>query len=326
MAHATFTSEGQNMESFRLLSGHKIPAVGLGTWRSGSQAAHAVVTAIVEGGYRHIDTAWEYGDQREVGQGIKRAMHAGLERRDLFVTSKLWCTELSPERVRPALQNTLKELQLEYLDLYLIHWPIRLREGASKPPKAGDVLDFDMEGVWREMENLSKDSLVRNIGVCNFTVTKLNKLLGFAELIPAVCQLGPQMEMHPGWRNDRILEFCKKNEIHVTAYSPLGSQEGGRDLIHDQTVDRIAKKLNKTPGQILVKWGLQRGTSVIPKSLNPERIKENIKVFDWVIPEQDFQALNSITDQKRVIDGEDLFVNKTEGPFRSVADLWDHED
>jgi len=293
MAHATFTSEGQNMESFRLLSGHKIPAVGLGTWRSGSQAAHAVVTAIVEGGYRHIDTAWEYGDQREVGQGIKRAMHAGLERRDLFVTSKLWCTELSPERVRPALQNTLKELQLEYLDLYLIHWPIRLREGASKPPKAGDVLDFDMEGVWREMENLSKDSLVRNIGVCNFTVTKLNKLLGFAELIPAVCQ----MEMHPGWRNDRILEFCKKNEIHVTAYSPLGSQEGGRDLIHDQTVDRIAKKLNKTPGQILVKWGLQRGTSVIPKSLNPERIKENIKVFDWVIPEQDFQALNSITDQ-----------------------------
>jgi diketogulonate reductase-like aldo/keto reductase len=227
------------MESFRLLSGHKIPAVGLGTWRSGSQAAHAVVTAIVEGGYRHIDTAWEYGDQREVGQGIKRAMHAGLERRDLFVTSKLWytlilrkminlssplmnvlvgtclnkrCTELSPERVRPALQNTLKELQLEYLDLYLIHWPIRLREGASKPPKAGDVLDFDMEGVWREMENLSKDSLVRNIGVCNFTVTKLNKLLGFAELIPAVCQ----MEMHPGWRNDRILEFCKKNEIHVT--------------------------------------------------------------------------------------------------------------
>jgi diketogulonate reductase-like aldo/keto reductase len=310
------------MESFRLLSGHKIPAVGLGTWRSGSQAAHAVVTAIVEGGYRHIDTAWEYGDQREVGQGIKRAMHAGLERRDLFVTSKLWCTELSPERVRPALQNTLKELQLEYLDLYLIHWPIRLREGASKPPKAGDVLDFDMEGVWREMENLSKDSLVRNIGVCNFTVTKLNKLLGFAELIPAVCQ----MEMHPGWRNDRILEFCKKNEIHVTAYSPLGSQEGGRDLIHDQTVDRIAKKLNKTPGQILVKWGLQRGTSVIPKSLNPERIKENIKVFDWVIPEQDFQALNSITDQKRVIDGEDLFVNKTEGPFRSVADLWDHED
>ncbi|KFK24642.1 hypothetical protein AALP_AA8G006300 [Arabis alpina] len=322
MAHDTFTPEGQKTESFRLSSGHKIPAVGLGTWRSGSEATHAVFTALVEGGYRHIDTAWEYGDQTEVGQGIKRAMHAGIERRDLFVTSKLWCTELSPGRVRPVLQHTLQELQLEYLDLFLIHWPFRLRGGASKPPKEGDVLDFDMEGVWREMEKLVKDNLVRSIGVCNFTITKLYKLLEFAEVKPSVCQ----MEMHPGWRNDQMLEFCKMNEIHVTAYSPLGSQEGGRDLIHDQTVDRIAKKLNKTPGQVLVKWGLQRGTSVIPMSLNPERIKENIKVFDWEIPEQDFKALSSIPDQKRVMDGEDIFVNKTEGPFRSVADLWDRED
>ncbi|OMO97672.1 Aldo/keto reductase [Corchorus olitorius] len=279
MAQATFTAEGEKAECFKLLSGHTIPAVGLGTWRSSSQAYNSVLTALLE-----------------VGRAVKAAIHTGLERRDIFITSKLWCTELCPERVGPALNNTLKELQLEYLDLYLIHWPFRLADGASRPPKAGDVLDFDMEGVWREMEKLVKQNLVRDIGVCNFTLKKLNKLLGFAQIMPSVCQ----MEMHPGWRNDKMLEACRKNGIHVTAYSPLGSSEGGIDLIHDQMVERIAKKLNKTPAQVLVKWGLQRGTSVIPKSSNPHRIKENIKVFEWQLPEDDFQALSSIPDQANI--------------------------
>ncbi|KAI7979485.1 hypothetical protein LOK49_Contig323G00008 [Camellia lanceoleosa] len=279
-------------------------------------------TMAMQAGYRHVDTAGEYGIQEEVGDGIKAAIHAGVERRDLFITSKLWCTELSPERVRLALMNTLQELQLGHLDLYLIHWPFGLKDGASRPPKAGDVLDFDMEGVWREMEKLVKDQLVRDIGVCNFTVMKLNKLLGIAQTMPSVCQ----MEMHPGWRNDKMLDFCKKNGIHVTAYSPLGSQEGGHDLIHHPTVERVAKKLNRTPGQVLVRWAIQRGTSVIPKSSHSDRFKENINVFSWEIPEQDFQVLCSIPEQKRVLDGENLFVNKNDGPFNSTADLWDHED
>ncbi|PWZ36650.1 Aldose reductase [Zea mays] len=159
------------------------------------------------------------------------------------------------------------------------------------PPEAGEVLEFDMEEVWREMEGLVKDGLVKDIGVCFTTVTKLNRLMRSANVPPAVCQ----MEMHPGWKNDRIFEACKKHGIHVTAYSPLGSSE--KNLAHDPLVEKVANKMDKTPGQVLVRWALHRGTSVIPKSTRDERIKENIQVFGWEIPEDDFRALCGIKDE-----------------------------
>ncbi|KAL2900044.1 Aldose reductase [Bienertia sinuspersici] len=230
----------------------------------------------MQAGYRRIDTAWEHGIEKEIGDGIKAAIHAGIERSNIFVTSKLWCTDLTPERVRPALENTLKQLQLDYLDLYLIHWPFLLRECASRPPKAGDVLEFDMKGVWREMEMLVANGLV---------------------------------EMHPGWRNPKMLNACWEHGIHVTAYLPLDSG-GKRDMTKDPVVMKVGKKLKKTPAQVLVRWAIQRGTSV----------------FGWEIPEEDIDALSSIKEQKRIIDGEELFVNKKDGPIKSVEELWDFED
>ncbi|XP_073114551.1 aldose reductase isoform X3 [Elaeis guineensis] len=279
---------------FKLLSGHTIPAVGLGTWKSGSKASEAVSTAIIEVSAIHIRTSLRNQLPGIAGGTRPQSCNAGRDRK----------------------KRPVHHIQA------MIHWPFRLKEGAHRPPEAGEVLDFDMEGVWREMEQLVKDGLVRDIGVCNFTLKKLDKLLQIAQTKPSVCQ----MEMHPGWRNDKMLEACKKNGILITAYSPLGSQDHGRDLIHDPTVTKVANKLNKTQGQILVKWALQRGTIVIPKSTNAERIRGNIQVFGCEIPEVDFRALSSIRDQRRVLDGEDLFVNKSHGPYRSAADLWDNED
>ncbi|PIN19698.1 Aldo/keto reductase family protein [Handroanthus impetiginosus] len=291
----------------RLLSGHLIPAVGIGTWRA-RNPKESVYTALAEAGYRHVDTAAEYGVQNE---NIKH-LSVGV--------ICLACIKETGDENR-AIRNVLKCPNSQYFNLNVRQNPFvniclhtLNRDGASRPPKSGDVLDFDMEGVWKEMEKLVKDKLVRDIGICNFTLKKLDKLLNFAEIKPSVCQ----MEMHPGWRNDKMLDVCKKNGIHVTG--------NGRDLIHDPVVERVARKLNKSPGQVLVRWAVQRGTSTIPKSNNPDRIKENIHVFQWDIPEQDFRALCSIQDQKRVLDGEELFVNKTDGPFKSVADVWDHED
>ncbi|KAI6698557.1 hypothetical protein NL676_018676 [Syzygium grande] len=238
MAQATLPATVDlKSQSFEPSSSHAIPAVGLGTWKSGSGASPRRPRH-----HRRGHNFCRSSSTHPAGHGLQSAMQAGVDRKDLFITSKLWCTELSPDRVRPASNNTLQELQLDYLDLYL--------DGSSRPPEASEVLDFDMEGVWREIEKLVKDNLVRDMGVRNFTLKKLNKLLEFTETMPSVCQ----MEMHQGWRNDKMLEFCKKNSIHVTAYSPLGSSEGGRDLIHDKTVEKIARKLNKSLGQVLVKW------------------------------------------------------------------------
>ncbi|CAK9863756.1 unnamed protein product [Sphagnum jensenii] len=313
-------AEVGELATFKLPTGHHIPALGLGTWKSEpNKCREAVYAAVVEAGYRHIDCADKYGNQEEVGEALKAAMETGIARQDLFVTSKLWCADLDPMKVKQALEKTLHELQLEYLDLYLIHWPVHTTVDASRPPSKDQVLPLDLNSVWREMEKLVEEKLVRDIGVCNFTVPKLEVLLKTTTIKPAV----NQVEMHPGWRNDKILDFCKRHHIHVTAYSPLGSQ--ATDELHDPTVTQIAEKIRKTPGQVLIRWAIQRGVSAIPKSSSPHRIKENMQVFDWKLAAENFETLSSFQNQKRVQDGYILFVNPEEGPLRSLEEFWDGE-
>ncbi|KAL3695570.1 hypothetical protein R1sor_009646 [Riccia sorocarpa] len=305
---------------FTLRSGNHIPALGLGTWKAEPNVVRdAVYHALVECGYKHIDCAHIYGNEKEVGEGLQMAFDAGIKREDIFITSKLWIKSCIPEKIREAFDVTVSDLGLKYVDLYLVHWPINLAPDASSPPKKGQVLPFDTMGVWREMEKLVEQKLARDIGVSNFTAKKLEHLLSNCTIKPSV----NQVEMHPAWRNDNLLEFCKKNNIHVTAYSPLGSSS--TDLMHAHEVTETAEKLGKTPGEILIRWLIQRGVSTIPKSSSKERIKENMRVFDFKISDEDMQKLSSISPQKRVNPGAELLVPEGEDEEAILREFWDGE-
>lgn len=235
--------------------------------------------AAVRAGYRHIDCASIYQNEHEVGQALAEVLSEGVvSRQQLFITSKLWNTDHAPDRVAAACRKTLADLRLSYLDLYLIHWPVT--------PTPGPELVPDIGTTWVAMEALVREGLVRSIGVSNFSATKLQRLL----LCPArvVAPAVNQVEVHPYFRNDALIAWCRGHGIHVTAYSPLGSPDSGAifkrkfspSLMQDPVVVDVASKMEKSPAQVLVRWALQHGTSVLPKSSNPQRIKANLQVSE----------------------------------------------
>ncbi|KAI7851332.1 NADP-dependent oxidoreductase domain-containing protein [Circinella umbellata] len=279
---------------FKLNTGATIPATGLGTWQSKPGDAYKAVLTAIKTGYRHIDTALVYGNEKEVGAAIK---DSGVPREQLFVTTKLWNNSHRPDLVSKALETSLANLQLNYLDLYLMHWPVSMAESKDLVPKDEDgniIFDpTDFTETYAAMEKLPSDK-VRAIGVSNFSVRNLKKLLKTAKVVPAA----NQCELHPYLAQQKLLDFCNEQGIHMTAYSPLGSTDS--PLMKDGTVAEIAKKYDASPAQILISWGIQRGTSVIPKSVTPSRIEENFK--DVVLEQADFDKLNSlVTDSKRLI-------------------------
>jgi len=284
-------------------NGKKIPVLGLGTWKSKPGEVEAAVKKALEVGYRHIDCAHAYGNEGEVGRALKFGMEKlKIPRKDLFITSKLWNTFHQPEDVEPAFSTSLKNLGLDYLDLYLIHWPI----GFKKPEDITVNMPKDAKGdliydpvhpteTYLAVEKLVEKGLCKSIGLSNFNAAQIEDVLKRGKIFPVT----NQVECHPYWPQDKLKKFCESKKIYLTAYSPLGSPDrpwaatGDPSLLEDSKLAEIAKKHNKSAAQILIRWQIQRGVIVIPKSVTPSRIVQNSEVFDFELTADDMKVISS---------------------------------
>ena len=324
------------LTSIPLASG-AMPAVGLGVWKADQATLPSLIGSAIEAGYRHFDCACDYGNEVEVGEGLKQAFTRGAcVRDDVWVTSKLWNTYHAPEHVRLACERSLKDLRLDVLDLYLMHFPIAQKfvpfetryppEWVFDPDAAQPRMEFadvPLADTWRAMEGLVRDGLVRNIGVCNFNSALLRDLLSAAEIPPAMLQV----EMHPYLTQSKLLRMCRELDIAVTAFSPLGASsyfslgmadENEAVLLEPAILD-MATRYNKTPAQVVLRWGVQRGTAIVPKTSRVERLAENIALFDFELSTDDIAAIDALNRNRRFNDPGD-FCEAAFGTFCPIYD------
>jgi diketogulonate reductase-like aldo/keto reductase len=302
----------------------QIPSLGFGTYRASGDALVRAVKLAIMSGYRYIDCAWLYNNEEKVGQGIKEAIqesNGSIKRENLFIVSKLWSTFHSKDMVKKGLNESLNKLQLEYLDLFLIHWPMGYKENTAEALPEDSNKDLIDSGVcyvetWKAMEELMKEGRVKNIGVSNFSIKQLQDIMESCEIKPVTNQI----EVHPYLQEDKLVEFCQNNNILVTAYGIIGGGEKSTDpsvpaLLENETLIRIGKKYNKTPAQVCLRWGIQKGFAVLAKSITPCRIVENYQIFDFELSDEDMTEIKKINKNMRLIAGIERFKKHPLYPY-----------
>lgn len=316
------------MQTLRLNRGDLFPVIGLGTWKADPGEVGQAVKEAIRAGYRHIDCAAIYANEAEIGRALSELFREGaVERKDLWFTSKLWNSSHAPEHVLPACKKTLEDLQLNYLDLYLMHWPIAFRHDLIYPEKAADCVPLSkipLIETWKAMEHLVDEGLCRNLGVANFSLTKLKALMAQSNRKPQV----NQVEMHPYLAQPDLFAYCREQSIVMTAYAPLGSAGRpehlkARDepvLLRDPVIAQIAAEQGASPAQVLLQWGIARGTVVIPKSVNPGRIQENFGALNVNLSPSMLARIDQLNRNRRYFDGS--FWNFPEAGYTSQT-LWD---
>ncbi|GMS82952.1 hypothetical protein PENTCL1PPCAC_5127, partial [Pristionchus entomophagus] len=294
--------------SEKLPSGHDMPWVGLGTWMAAPGVVGESVEKALNAGYRHIDCAHAYLNQPEIGAVFKKIFDEGnIARSDVFITSKIWNTFHSYEKAKEVISTILRELSLDYLDLMLIHWPMGYEEGGEFFPKEGEKMRFSNEdylGTWKAMEEAVAEGRIRSLGVSNFNHAQMERLQEHATIKLSMIQV----ELHPYFQQAKLRAWCKEKGVAITAYSSLGNpsmpfrKQGDPNILLDETVIEIGKRLGKTPAQVALRWAVQHGIHVIPKSTNEIRIQENLNLFSFSLTEADMATIDALDKNWRILD------------------------
>lgn len=312
--------------NIKFRNGDEMPAIGLGTWKSEKGKVGNAIEIALNNGYRHIDCAATYGNEKEVGEAFKKVFSAGkVKREDVWITSKLWNDSHKKEDVIPALKQSLNDLQLEYLDLYLIHWPVAFKPGVASPKSDDDYLSLKEVPIietWKELLKAKEQGLVKHVGVSNFSEKKLNDLMAQTSDQPEV----NQVELHPFLQQPQLLDFCQGNDIRLTAFSPLGSGDRAQQmkaedepsLLENETIQKIAKKHDASPAQILIRWHLERGTAVIPKSTSKDHLLSNLQSKEIKLDEEDMKEITKLDRHFRYVT-EEFFVTPG-NPYSNIYD------